>query len=232
MDEKAVVVSCRGICKSYGEGDTRVDALIDIDFDFYKGQLSIIRGRSGSGKTTLVSIMVGFLQQDKGECLILGQDLSKLSSLEKALFRSHRIGFVYQNHRLVPTLTALENVSLPLIVQNIDEAIAEAKAEELLHALGLEGRGHHFPKELSLGQQQRVGIARALITDPELVFCDEPTSALDVHAVDVVLTLLKDRVQQKGQSVIIITHDTRVMSYGDHSIMLEDGRVIAESIKH
>src|SRR5215469_6954529 len=170
------VIHCRGVTKSYGTGEATVMALRGVDLDVHAGELLMVVGPSGCGKTTLVSVIAGILDQDSGECEVLGHELKKMGPREKTRFRGQSIGFVFQMFNLLPALTAVENVSVPLLINGASRTEAEARAKEALNAVSLGRRLDALPAKLSGGEQQRVAIARALAHNPKLIICDEPTS--------------------------------------------------------
>jgi putative ABC transport system ATP-binding protein len=225
-DEKPVSVLCTDIKKSFGEGTARVEALRGVNLTVKQGELILIMGPSGSGKTTLLSVISGILTQDSGECLVSNVDLNAMKDVEKTHYRGSHIGFVFQSFNLIPTLSSLENVSIPLILLSKDKKAALKKAEELLNLVGIPEKAHAYPPQLSGGQQQRVAIARAMVHDPDLVVCDEPTSFLD-HATGLkVMELLRSTVSQKGKTLIIVSHDNRIVSFADRIVHLEDGKIV------
>ncbi|MEO8445818.1 MAG: ABC transporter ATP-binding protein, partial [Gammaproteobacteria bacterium] len=183
---------CRGLTKSYGSGDGMVAALRGVDLDVRSGELLMLVGPSGCGKTTLISVITAILDQDEGSCDVLGQDVHRMSEKERARFRCDFIGFVFQAFNLLPALSALENVAVPLLLKGIPRAEAEERARGTLESVGLAGRVDAFPAKLSGGQQQRVAIARALVHDPKLIVCDEPTSNLDTKAGQEMMHILRD----------------------------------------
>ncbi len=174
-----VAVRCRGVTKHYGEGESRVVALRGIDMDIMEGQLTMLVGPSGCGKTTLISVIAGILDRDEGECTTFGEDFARMTGRGKTRFRGRNIGFVFQQFNLLPTLTAAENVAVPLMILGQGRHGSVKKAREVLERVGLGDRWKSMPSNLSGGQQQRVAIARAMVHDPRLIVCDEPTSALD-----------------------------------------------------
>src|SRR2546421_1910016 len=174
-----VAVLCRGVTKTYGSGSAAVTALRGIDLDVRPGELMMLVGPSGCGKTTLISVIAGILDRDGGECRVFGNDFSAMSQSHKTRYRGQTIGFVFQAFNLLPTLTAAENVSIPLLINGTARGLALSKAKEMLAKVGLGDRSHSLPSQLSGGQQQRVAIARALVHDPNLIVCDEPPSSLD-----------------------------------------------------
>jgi putative ABC transport system ATP-binding protein len=182
-------------------------------------------GPSGCGKTTLISIIAGTMKPDEGKCTVLGTEISTLDSDEMTDFRAKHIGFVFQAYNLFPTLNAVQNAALPLIVQGCERARAYDEAARLLTRVGLGSRLNHFPSQLSGGQQQRVAIARSLIHDPSLIVCDEPTSALDHESGHIVMNLFKALTEEMGKTLIIVTHDSRILNFADVSVTLNDGKI-------
>ena len=225
MRDTTIAASCRGVTKCFGKGETMTQALRGIDLEVRAGELFMLVGPSGCGKTTLISVLAGILDQDEGQCALLGQDMSQLSRRERGAFRGKHIGFVFQAFNLVPTLTAAENISLPLLIGGVPRARALEAAAKRLGDVGLAGKENSLPGDLSGGQQQRVAIARALVHEPDLVVCDEPTSALDHTTGKVVMDLLKSLTAREGRSLVIVTHDPRIFSYADRSAHMDDGRI-------
>lgn len=219
-------VNCRGLTKTYGAGPTAVHALRGVDLEIIRGEILMLVGPSGSGKTTLISIVSGTLDQDEGNCTVLGQDMSQMPEPDRARFRGRSIGFVFQSFNLLTALTATENVAVPLFIQGQPRKDALAKARHMLELVQLGGRGNSLPMELSGGQQQRVAIARALVHEPELIVCDEPTSNLDQRTGHDVLAVLRDLVRSSERSVVVVTHDTRVLEFADRVARLEDGKIV------
>ena len=221
--ENAVV--CRGVTKSFGEGDTKVQVLRNLDLEIGMGQLAMLMGPSGCGKTTLISIIAGLLDLTGGDLEVLGERPSTFTPQEQILFRRENLGFVFQQFNLLPALTAAENVAVPLFVAGENRTRAVEKAKHLLSELGLGDRLHARPSQLSGGQQQRVAIARALVHDPRLILCDEPTSALDAQAGEKVMELLCTLAVRPERAVIVVTHDNRIMDFADTIAHMEDGKV-------
>jgi putative ABC transport system ATP-binding protein len=222
----SVAVFCKNVKKHFGEGPTRVDALRGIDLEIQEGELRMLMGPSGSGKTTLVSVIAGILTQNEGECRVIGMDINHLPDKERTHFRGHNIGFIFQSFNLIAALTAEENVAIPLILAGVERRRAEEKAKTLLESVGLADKIGISPSQLSGGQQQRVAIARAMIHEPKLIVCDEPTSYLD-HATGMkIMDLLKALVTKKKITIIVVTHDPRIMSFADKINHLEDGRIV------
>jgi len=222
--ERAVLAE--GITKWFGEGDARVQALRGLDLEIGMGELAMLVGPSGCGKTTLISIIAGLLDASDGELEVMGARPKELSASEQVLFRRKNLGFVFQQFNLLPTLTAAENVAVPLFVAGVNKRPAIEQASELLNELGLGDRLSHLPADLSGGQQQRVAIARALIHNPRLIVCDEPTSALDAKTGHLVMELFSEVAVRPDRALIVVTHDSRIFEFADTIAQMEDGRVI------
>jgi putative ABC transport system ATP-binding protein len=222
-----LAVRCRGVTKTFGKGAQAVAALRGVDLDIPPGQICFVVGPSGCGKTSLISIISSLLSPDQGECTVLGRALPSMLEGARADFRAREIGFVFQTFNLLPALTAVENVAVPLIVQGHSRRHAIARAGPVLEAVGLAERGHAFPRELSGGQQQRVAIARALVHQPKLVVCDEPTSALDHETGRKVMDLMRDLTRAGRCTLIVVTHDNRIFEYADIIARMDDGRIVA-----
>ena len=186
-------------------------------------------GPSGCGKTSLVSIIATILDQDQGACRVLGQDLSRLSSLDRARLRNEALGFVFQVFNLLPALNAVENVSVPLLIAGVSRRVAERRAAELLDLVGLADRRGALPAQMSGGQQQRVAIARALVGDPKLIICDEPTSSLDHESGQSIMALLQRHAKRPDRAMIVVTHDPRIFDFSDRIARMDDGRIVAIS---
>ncbi|MCX6371627.1 MAG: ABC transporter ATP-binding protein [Actinobacteria bacterium] len=217
------VVTARGLTRTYGKGDATVHALRDVDIDITEGRLTAIMGPSGSGKSTLMHILAGLDQPTGGRVSIDGVEITRLKEKKLTQLRRDKIGFIFQSFNLLATLTADENIVLPL-------SLARRKADEawrrtVIEAVGLQDRLTHRPAELSGGQQQRVAVARALITRPAVLFADEPTGNLDSRTGGEVLDLLRRSVDEFGQTVIMVTHDANAASIADRIVFLKDGRI-------
>ncbi|MEK6590435.1 MAG: ABC transporter ATP-binding protein [Nitrospinota bacterium] len=226
IDYSSVAVYCSGITKTYGSGHEVVHALNGINLEIYPGELMMLVGPSGCGKTTLISIMAGILDQNDGECLVFGHNYRQMSEVAKTRYRGDTIGFVFQAYNLIPTLTAAENVAVPLLIRGMKRKEAIEKARETLNNVGLADRAKALPADLSGGQQQRVAIARSLVHDPKLIVCDEPTSALDHETGYKVMELLGFVAVCSGRSLVIVTHDARIFSFADRIARMDDGKII------
>lgn len=201
-------------------------ALKGINLDIYQGQLTLLVGPSGSGKTTLLSIITNILTPDEGQLYLLGQELNQLPETQKAEFCRRNLGIVFQALYLIPTLTVVENVTLPLLIAGEEEQKATKKAMGLLEVMKLDNRSSASPSVLSKGQQQRVAIARAMINDSKIMVCDEPTSALDQEAGLQIMGLLRDLVVNSGRAILVVTHDHRTFPFADRIINMGDGQII------
>ena len=226
MENGNYAVRCRKVVKVYDTGGQKVIALNGVDLEIKMGELMMLVGPSGCGKTTLISVIAGILDQDEGDCEVFGENLLMLKNSEKLGFRAKNIGFVFQAFNLLPSLTAAENVSVPLIINGTKRAEAERKAAHILDQVGLGGRTDSLPSQLSGGQQQRVAIARALVHDPRLIVCDEPTSALDHETGHTVMELLKEVALHRDRALVIVTHDARIFNFADRIAAMDDGHIV------
>src|ERR1700749_760854 len=223
------MIEVRGLKKSIHNGTNRVEILRGIDLLIPKGQFAAIMGASGSGKSTLLGLLAGLDAPTEGEVILDGIAISRLEEDKLAEVRGQRIGFVFQSYQLIPTLTALENVMLPHELNARGDA--RKKAEALLVSVGLEERLHHYPVQLSGGEQQRVALARAFVLEPPIVLADEPTGNLDSANGQHVLELLGERQRESGTTLILVTHDPEVAARADRRIQLRDGLVVADDLK-
>ncbi|MEU2763085.1 ABC transporter ATP-binding protein [Streptomyces sp. NPDC006906] len=221
-------IRLRSVTRRYGSGGTSVTALDQVSLDFPRGTFTAVMGPSGSGKSTLLQCAAGLDRPTSGSVTVSDTELTSLSETKLTLLRRERIGFVFQAFNLLPSLTAEQNVALPLRLAG--RRPKNAQVREVLEQVGLGDRAQHRPTEMSGGQQQRVALARALITRPEVLFGDEPTGALDSQTGREVLTLLRGMVDRDGQTIIMVTHDPVAASYSDRVVFLVDGRVNGELI--
>jgi putative ABC transport system ATP-binding protein len=215
--------------KVYGKGATEVRALDGVTVDFASAHFTAIMGPSGSGKSTLLHCSAGLDSLTSGQALIGDADLSKLSDQDLTILRRDRVGFVFQAYNLLPTLTALENITLPLRLGG--RKADQEWIDRVIDTLALRDRLHHRPSEMSGGQQQRVAVARALATRPQIIFADEPTGNLDSKAGTEVLSFMRDAVDKLGQTIVMVTHDPTAASYADRIVFLADGRIVDEMEK-
>ena len=222
------MIRCIDVRKAYRQGENEIVALAGISIDIPRGAFAAIMGPSGSGKSTLLHLMGGLDQPSGGELLVDGRFIGQMADDEVTLFRRTNIGFVFQFFNLLPTLTALENVTLPLVLDGQSKAGADQRAALLLEKVGLEKRRHHLPEALSGGEIQRVAIARALAFNPPILLADEPTGNLDSKTGQDVLSLLRQINQERGSTVVMATHSQEAAHCADRTIYLRDGRVERE----
>jgi ABC-type lipoprotein export system ATPase subunit len=226
-DPTTRVLQLEGVVKKYRRGDEELHVLVDFDFSLDAGEFVVVTGPSGAGKSTLLHIAGGLDAPDTGTVAVAGQDVWAMSAHARAAFRRRNLGFVFQFFNLVPMLTAVENVSLPLVLDGMPARSADARAEELLQRVGLGDRARHRPAELSGGQMQRVAVARALVARPAIILADEPTGNLDSHSSAEVLDLLRSLSDEDGAAVVMVTHDQAAARYGSRELHLVDGRAYA-----
>jgi putative ABC transport system ATP-binding protein len=222
------VLEAKALRKYYKLGQHKVEALSEVNFVVEKGEFVAIMGPSGSGKSTLLHLLGGLDRPSDGEIILAGQRLSVLNDKRVTLVRRHNIGFVFQFFNLLPTLTAEENISLPILIDGKDTRKYEARLRALLELVGLTDRRHHKPDQLSGGEQQRVALARALITEPAILLADELTGNLDSKTGTAMMELLRRSCDELGQTIVIVTHDPRAAAYADRVVFLRDGRVASE----
>ncbi len=222
------IVEAQGLTKVYETGRLRVEALRGVDLAVQPGEMVAVMGPSGCGKTTLLNCLSGLDDISAGAVRIEGKDLAKLGDKQRTKLRSRRMGFVFQSFNLLPVLTALENVELPLLVSGVDPKEARQRAATSLAQVGLADFGDHKPKELSGGQQQRVTIARSLVNNPAIVWADEPTGNLDTENGEEVLKLLLRLNKELGQTYVIVTHDPHVAKQCHRTVHMADGRIVRE----
>lgn len=224
--DPTVAVRCRGVVKTYRTASTKVVALRGVDLDIRPGELMMLVGPSGCGKTTLISVIAGILNRDEGECTVFGNDLDRLPTRERTRFRGRNVGFVFQQFNLLPSLTAAQNVSVPLLINGVGDREAVGRSRQMLERVGLGDRADSLPRELSGGQQQRVAIARAMVHEPRLIVCDEPTSALDHDTGHAIMRMLKGVALDKDRALVIVTHDARIFSFADRIAKMDDGHIV------
>jgi putative ABC transport system ATP-binding protein len=223
-DSSAPAARAEGLTKIYGEGSTRVVALDHVSVELNRGRFTAIMGPSGSGKSTLMHCLAGLDSVTEGKVYVGDTDLTALSDKDLTMLRRDRVGFVFQSFNLVPTLTAVENIRLPLDLAG--RAPDKEWLDTVIDTIGLRDRLSHRPSELSGGQQQRVACARAMASKPEVIFADEPTGNLDSRSSAEVLSFLRKSVDETGQTVVMVTHDPTAASYADRAVFLGDGRIV------
>jgi len=220
------ILELKNIIKKYRMGDSIVTAVDNVTLNFEQGEFAAILGTSGCGKTTLMNISAGLERPTKGDVVFRNIVLSKLKEKKMVIFRRRYMGFIFQSYNLLPSLTALENVSLPLLFDGIGKRERIKRAMQMLDMMGLADRSKHKPSELSGGQQQRVSIARALITHPQIVFADEPTGNLDSKTAVEILNQLRNIAKKENRTLIMVTHDQNVAGFADTKIQMSDGRLL------
>lgn len=226
QEKKQAFISIRHIRKVYRMGEEKVVALDDVSLDIERGEIVCFLGTSGSGKSTFLNMVAGLEKPTKGEIYIGKVPIHKLNEDEVTLFRQKNIGFIFQSYQLMPMLTALENVALPLIFRGMGKEQRERLSKKMLDQVGLKGYYLRKPTQMSGGQQQRVGIARALVGSSKIIFADEPTGNLDTHTTKEVMDIMVDMVRKNNQTLIIVTHDRRIASYADKIVTIQDGNIL------
>jgi putative ABC transport system ATP-binding protein len=225
--EKKSAARLVGVNKVFGEAGTEVHALEDVNFSVNCGELLLLVGPSGCGKTTLLSVLAGILDATSGEVEVFGERVDKLDQQGKTEFRKRTIGFIFQQFNLLPTLTARENVAVPLLIHGMTYDAAQEKASIYLGEVGLANRADFLPSKLSGGQQQRVAIARALVTEPKLIVCDEPTASLDGETGKQILEMFRTTALGPDRAIVVVTHDSRIFPFGDRIAEMLDGRILS-----
>jgi putative ABC transport system ATP-binding protein len=217
-------VRCTNVTKTFGSGTAAVRALRGVDLEVRTGELMMLVGPSGSGKTTLISVIAGVLSRDGGDCSVFGRDYTRMSVDATTRFRGQNIGFVFQAWNLIPALTAVENVAVPLIINGRNRRTAIQHATDVLRKVGFDDRMmKSFPLDLSGGQQQRIAIARSLIHNPRLIVCDEPTSALDSETGHKIMEMMRQLAVGEERALIVVTHDARIFQFADRIALMADG---------
>ena len=221
-----IAVKVKALTKTYGDGETAFLALRGVDVEVKKGEFLMLVGPSGSGKTTLLSILGAVLKPSSGSYFLFGQDVGGAPDSQLTQIRSRQIGFIFQGHNLIASLSALDNVALMLALRGLTRNQAKDQAESILRAVGLGDKCHSLPRDLSGGQKQRVAIARALAGNPPLILADEPTSALDAENGRSISILMKNLCRERGDTVVVVTHDDRIFDLADRIVRIEDGRIV------
>ena len=219
------IVELRGVTKTFYRGKEPVSVLENLDLEIPEGAFEALMGPSGSGKSTLLNLIAGLDAPTSGSARIAGEDLTRMGDAELAHFRSQKIGFIFQAYNLLPVLTAVENVELPLLLTNLGAAERRKRAQTALRVVGLEERMHHYPRQLSGGQEQRVAIARAIVNDPTILVCDEPTGDLDRKAADEILALLERLNKEFAKTIFMVTHDPAAAERAGVQRRLDKGRL-------
>jgi putative ABC transport system ATP-binding protein len=222
-----IIISARGVSRVFGSGEQQVMAVNQVDMDVSRGEFLAVVGRSGSGKTTLLNLLSGLDRPSSGSVLFEGREIGELPDAELVKLRRYRMSFIFQSFALLPLLSAYENVELPLRIQGVAMGERRLKVEQALAKVGLAPRSHHRPYELSGGEQQRVGIARAIVTSPQVIFADEPTGELDSTNAQMVGDILRDITSKDGVTMVVVTHDLSVAGMADRIVELVDGAVVS-----
>ncbi len=224
--KKEPVIQVKKLYKIYRVGENKVRALNGVDLTIYRGEFCSIVGTSGSGKSTMLNMLAGLEKPTKGEIVIAGQHLEKMSENELVKFRREHVGFIFQSFNLLGTMDAVENVALPLMFRGVPKKERMEKADKMLDLVGLSKHKDHRPNEMSGGQQQRVGVARALVLDPEIIFADEPTGNLDSNTSAEVMRLMQKVVRERNQTLVMVTHDNHLASFADRIFHIIDGKIV------
>ncbi len=227
MTEKTnTVITVKDLYKVYRIGDNKVRALNGVSFTINKGEFCAIVGTSGSGKSTLLNMLAGLEKPTKGEIIIAGEHIENKTENQLVKFRRKHIGFIFQSYNLMGTMNAVENVALPLVFQGVPKKERTKRARKMVHLVGLDKHWKHKPNQMSGGQQQRVGVARALVVEPNIIFADEPTGNLDSATSEEIMALMRKVVEEKQQTLIMVTHDNQLAEYADKIIRIKDGKII------
>ena len=229
---KTAIISLDNVWKTYSMGDSEVNALQGINLKIYSGEFVVILGKSGSGKSTLMNMIGALDTPTKGSVYLSGKDISTFRESDLAQIRGKKIGFVFQQFNLMPMLTAVQNVALPMIFQNVLLNRRHKRAKTLLSLVELQKRMKHKPNELSGGERQRVAIARALANNPRVILADEPTGNLDSRTGRQIMSIIEKLHWKEGKTVILVTHDTHLVKYAKRAIYLKDGKIVKEIVNH
>lgn len=226
MEKDIGFIETQDLTKVFVLGEEKVKALDNVNIKINKGEICAILGTSGSGKSTLLNMLAGLDRPSAGNVIVAGKRIDKMDEKQLVLFRQKYTGFVFQSYNLIASMTALENVALPLMFKGVDKKEREKRALEMLKLVGVENRSHHKPSQMSGGQQQRVGIARAFVSNPSIIFADEPTGNLDSKTTKEVMSLITDIIHKNNQTMVLVTHDESVAKYADKIIRVIDGKVV------
>ena len=224
------VIRVRELYKIYRIGENRVRALNAVSFDIYPGEFVAIVGTSGSGKSTCLNMLAGLEPPTKGAIEVAGERIDQMNEQELVRFRRDHVGFIFQSYNLLPTMNALENVSMPLMFRGVSKEKRIALSEKYMKLIDVYDQRDHMPNQMSGGQQQRIGIARALVMNPEIIFADEPTGNLDSHTTEEVLNLMQKIVREDQKTLVMVTHDPHIASWADRQLRVVDGHIIATEL--
>ena len=229
MNESTIILNAKGIEKRFAQGDASIEVLGGVDLSLAAGERVAIVGRSGTGKSSLLHVLAGLDDVNQGQIFLAGEPMAAASNDARTALRRKYMGFVYQQHHLLPEFSALENVALPLLLNGLSQTIAEQQSRKLLDRIGLEARVEHLPGELSGGERQRVAVARALIHQPKLVMADEPTGNLDTTSAAELMALMVELSESSGVAFLVVTHDPSMLHQFDRVLTLVDGKLQAVS---
>lgn len=225
------MIQVKNLWKVYRMGDEDVVALRGVSLDVYQGEICCIFGTSGSGKSTLLNQLAGMEKPTFGDVHIRGEDISRMGEEELAVFRQKYVGFIFQSYNLLPSMTAVENAAMPLMFQGVPKGEREKEAARMLERVGLSHRLGHYPGQMSGGQQQRAGIARAFVARPQVIFADEPTGNLDSRTTGEVMEMIVSFARKFHQTIVLVTHDPEMERYADRVIRLLDGRIVSNQVR-
>ena len=230
--EKKRMIEVRDLYKIYRVGDNKVYALNGVSFDIYRGEFVAVVGTSGSGKSTLLNLMAGLEPPTKGSILVAGKRIDQMSEEKLVAFRRNNVGFIFQSYNLLNTMNGLENVAMPLMFRGVPKARREQAAMKYMKLMNVQDQAKHMPNQMSGGQQQRIGIARAMVVEPKIIFADEPTGNLDSHTTMDVLRLMQKLVHEQKQTIVMVTHElSEVIEEIGRVIVMKDGRIVADGPK-
>lgn len=225
---KKSIIKANNLYKLYRIGESAVHALDGVSVFIEEGEFCAIVGTSGSGKSTLLNMLAGLEKPTKGEIVIAGRHIEKLNEDDLVKLRRENVGFIFQSFHLIGTMNALENIALPLVFRGVPRKVRMRKAEEMLALVGLSDHGRHMPNQMSGGQQQRIGAARALVCEPKIIFADEPTGNLDSHTSEEMMGLMQRIVKERKCTLVMVTHDKQQAEYADHVLEIKDGKIVSE----
>lgn len=225
---KKSIIEANNLYKLYRIGESAVHALDGVSVFIEEGEFCAIVGTSGSGKSTLLNMLAGLEKPTKGEIVIAGRHIEKLNEDDLVKLRRENVGFIFQSFHLIGTMNALENIALPLVFRGVPRKVRMRKAEEMLALVGLSDHGRHMPNQMSGGQQQRIGAARALVCEPKIIFADEPTGNLDSHTSEEMMGLMQRIVKERKCTLVMVTHDKQQAEYADHVLEIKDGKIVSE----
>lgn len=225
-DDRTPIIQVKDLYKVYRLGEERVRALNGITVDIYKGEFCAIVGTSGSGKSTLLNMLAGLEPPTKGEVVVCGEHIEKKSENQLVRFRREHVGFIFQSYNLLNTLSAVDNIALPLTFRGVSRKVRKQRAEEMIRLMKLEKYRKHLPNQMSGGQQQRIGVARALVLKPDIIFADEPTGNLDSNTSKEIMKLMQDVVHEQNQTLVMVTHDNYLAGFADRIVHIKDGKLL------